>query len=419
MNNNIVKLKDFNGNYVNPKTTFKAVVSEDNSLTLIDIINRNDINFSNINVSIDDIERELLNTVAKDIGMSGKKLRLMNSKGEFIGNGIEANLEGGGSGGKDGREVELRKTNDSIEWRYKDELEWRVLIPIIELVGPRGATGATGPKGATGDDATLKENITVSGVTVGNLSPGTILEAGTSITEILKRMLVKVSKPVYSSPTVSVTSDIVSAELGSRVTPTITTRFAQNDAGVVNNFILKKSGVTALEGLPIRTFTDTSFILNEPTSYRAEVSYDDGPIKNDSLGEPDPTGRIPAGTKTSTITVTPYRAYWGITTTESNIPTGTQIRGKTKNGINPSNGTTITAVTTPDSRSVIFAYPATLRDCIQIEYKEQEDKDNKSAFTQTTVSIADANGNNPISYRVYYYTAPISFGTTATFILTI
>jgi hypothetical protein len=52
-----------------------------------------------------------------------------------------------GAAGADGREVELRKTETHVQWRYEDEAEWTDLIALTEITGPPGETGNQGPAG--------------------------------------------------------------------------------------------------------------------------------------------------------------------------------------------------------------------------------------------------------------------------------
>ena len=56
----------------------------------------------------------------------------------------------GGSGGSDAREVELRKSDTALQWRYTGDSEWNDLISLAEITGPQGEPGAQGPKGDTG-----------------------------------------------------------------------------------------------------------------------------------------------------------------------------------------------------------------------------------------------------------------------------
>jgi hypothetical protein len=52
-----------------------------------------------------------------------------------------------GAAGADGREVELRKTETHVQWRYEDEAEWTDLVALSEITGPPGETGDQGPAG--------------------------------------------------------------------------------------------------------------------------------------------------------------------------------------------------------------------------------------------------------------------------------
>lgn len=50
-----------------------------------------------------------------------------------------------------GQQVELRKSGDSVQWKYSGETVWRDLVALSEITGPQGATGAQGLRGATGE----------------------------------------------------------------------------------------------------------------------------------------------------------------------------------------------------------------------------------------------------------------------------
>jgi hypothetical protein len=61
--------------------------------------------------------------------------------------GIQGETGLTGAAGADGREVELRKTETHVQWRYEDEAEWTDLIALSEITGPPGETGDQGPAG--------------------------------------------------------------------------------------------------------------------------------------------------------------------------------------------------------------------------------------------------------------------------------
>lgn len=262
----------------------------------------------------------------------------------------------------------------------------------------------------------LTEDLTVAGVTVGNLTPGKVLPSGSTAIDILKEMLVKVVAPTYTAPSVKISSNITSIEVGKSISPTITVTFTKNDGGNATSCVIKDGNNIISEQYTIKL---PAFNISGDKTYSATVSYGDGPIKNNNVGKPDPTGQIKAGSKTSSVTIKAYRPYFGFAASDYNAPTAEYIRSKTTSGLNLSTNGTIKVVTQPNSRIVCFAYPATLRECTKIRYEDLNDDNNKTAFTYTTLSIPDANGQNPINYRVYYYISPVEFGLNATFTLTV
>ena len=64
---------------------------------------------------------------------------------------------GGGTAGKDGREIELQNSGTAIQWRYVGDNAWTDLIQLSALKGEKGdkgdkgETGNTGPQGPQGE----------------------------------------------------------------------------------------------------------------------------------------------------------------------------------------------------------------------------------------------------------------------------
>lgn len=56
--------------------------------------------------------------------------------------------EVGSGSGATANEIELRKTDTAIEWKYTNQEEWQVLVLLDDL---RGATGPAGPRGPQGE----------------------------------------------------------------------------------------------------------------------------------------------------------------------------------------------------------------------------------------------------------------------------
>ena len=57
---------------------------------------------------------------------------------------------GGGTAGKDGREIELQNSGTAIQWRYKGDDVWIDLVQLSSLKGEKGDKGDKGDKGETG-----------------------------------------------------------------------------------------------------------------------------------------------------------------------------------------------------------------------------------------------------------------------------
>lgn len=70
---------------------------------------------------------------------------------------LEENGGGGGTPGKDGREIELQNSGTAIQWRYVGDNVWTDLVQLSSLKGEKGdkgdkgETGATGPQGPQGE----------------------------------------------------------------------------------------------------------------------------------------------------------------------------------------------------------------------------------------------------------------------------
>lgn len=263
-------------------------------------------------------------------------------------------------------------------------------------------------------DTEVNVNVNYTPWVTGELITAKRLNAIESNIAMLKDMLVK--PPTYKAPTVTLKSSIGSAEVGSIITPTLTAGYNQNDGGSATSVVIKEGNITLSTTY---TYVVPSFKLTADKTYSAFITYKDGAIKNDSMGNPYPTGQIKAGTVNGSLSIKAYRSYFAFVLDTGDTPTPTSIRNQAIKGLNLTNGSKVSISTTTNTRTVCFAYPSTLRDCTKIRYENLNDDENKSAFTSTLIDITDASGNNPIQYRVYYYISPVPFGTVATFTMTV
>lgn len=92
-----------------------------------------------------------------------------------------------GYNGKDGLKIELRKNSTHIEWRYEG-LAWENLISLSDL---KGNTGDPGKKGDTGNTGSVGPSnvLTIGSVTKGDNANATI--TGTSPNQVLNLVLPK------------------------------------------------------------------------------------------------------------------------------------------------------------------------------------------------------------------------------------
>lgn len=56
---------------------------------------------------------------------------------------LKAGGGGGGTPGKDGREIEIQNSGTAIQWRYVGDESWTDLVQLSEITGPKGNPGPT------------------------------------------------------------------------------------------------------------------------------------------------------------------------------------------------------------------------------------------------------------------------------------
>ena len=82
---------------------------------------------------------------------------LMGASGEKGAAGIAGKDGVDGRNGADGKNVEVRKTDSSIQWRVEGG-EWQDLVALSDLSGPSGKSGADGANGANGKTPEFRVN---------------------------------------------------------------------------------------------------------------------------------------------------------------------------------------------------------------------------------------------------------------------
>ena len=242
----------------------------------------------------------------------------------------------------------------------------------------------------------------------------TVPANGDSLLDVLLNAFATDSNPSITQPSVSINSSSFKAyEVGTNVTPSYTatlnpgsyqygpaTGITATSWSVVDNAAEPNTLTTASGSFPQMQVVDgTSY------SITATASYGAGAIPNTALGQEYADGQIKAGSKSATKgTITGYRnGFYGTTTSQSSGTFESEnIRALTATNKAVTAGTVWNISIPVGARSVIFAYPATIRDVTSVLDANGLNAEIKTAFTQVQAQVAGANGYNPIEYKVYY-----------------
>lgn len=262
-----------------------------------------------------------------------------------------------------------------------------VLEEVDDVYGLSGTTWkkivATGG-GNVSVDELLDENITVTGVDVGNLVDGTTIVAGTSFTDLLKQMLRKRIAPEYKLPKATLSGDVTTFEKGVSTPVSLTAIYTQNDGGAATSTIITDGVAPSAEG------ATASYTITDSTTFSVDITHGEGDIKNDNFGEAYPTGHIEAGTVTGT-----YKA-----TAVDPIFTGT-------GSFDPSTNKGTKHLVSKPSKEVNYTYSVTNDTCfIAAPYeisggiKDQNNFDVFGTFAHTTVAYTREDGTST-TYHVY------------------
>ena len=271
---------------------------------------------------------------------------------------------------------------------------------------------------------------TLNGTDLGALSNGSNIPEGTSIDDLLNMITQKAIAPTYTQPTVTLAKSgegtaAGNYEAGTSITPILTATFNKNDAGDLTKLaILKGSSEVGSDTSSPYTYTGEAIVLGDETiTFKAQATYEDGPVKNNNLNKPDATGQIKAGTKDSSALsfVGQRQLFWGTGVGELPTLNSETIRGLANKKLNPTQGYSWNIPIAVGQQYVIFAYRATLRDVNQVMYVETNDTGMASSFTKTTVQVADARGgeSGKVDYKVYSYRMAAPAAATMTFKVTI
>ena len=274
-----------------------------------------------------------------------------------------------------------------------------------------------------------QESISVNGVTGLGIENGATIPAGASIDEIVKMLVQKPIPATYAKPSISLVNNggqgAGNVEAGTSITPKLKATFNKNDAGTMTNIqILQGSNIVADgEASPLTYDGEAIVIGDETISFNAKATYGDGAIKNNNLGQPSPDGQIKAGTVSSSAYSISGKRNMFYGTGVGAVPeiTSDFVRGLVNKKLAPANGNAFTINVAVGQQYIVIAYPATLRDLNNVTYVEANDSGMAANFTNTTVDVADARGedNGLMSYKVFTYAMAVPAAASMTMKVTI
>lgn len=265
------------------------------------------------------------------------------------------------------------------------------------------------------------------GGSVGGIKTGDVIDAGTDLDTLIKKIIMKRVPATYTAPKISLAvskgAQPGNYEVGTSLAATMTASFTQQDAGALTAIKISDGAVDVLEGAasPL-VLSDHAITVGEgTTSFKAVASYGEGVIKQDNLGDDSPAGHITAGSITSSALsyVGKRNAFYG--TGVGSVPelNSAAVRALTGKSLNPAAGTKLTIKVAQGQQYIVFAYPAALRDVNQVKYEETNDIGMASSFTKQTVSVEGANGATAADYKVYSYAMAAPAAAPMTFTVTI
>lgn len=275
------------------------------------------------------------------------------------------------------------------------------------------------------DSIPLSKDIVFNGVEQGAYADGDQMNQGDTLTTILTKFAQKALPTIYTAPTFGITPNSQNIEAGSNVNPTIIPAWVQNDAGLLNRYLLLLSvaggaNSTLLDLAALQNYNQALIQVGDGQylRYTAQAYYDEGLTKNNNLGDPDPVNKILAGVKEDTLVYTGFRKlFYG---TPAGYPIiSDEIRALPNSLLNPVNGSVFTLNIAAGTTFVVFAYPGTLRDVSSVKYLELGNAEVKDTFELLNFDVAGANGYVPLNYKIYVYEPAVPFGDAATYNITI
>ena len=250
----------------------------------------------------------------------------------------------------------------------------------------------------------LTEPINVLGADFGNYKDGDIIPPDTSYSEIFQNVLTKEVPPVYTPPYLTISSnyDNVKLEVGSSVELTIIPQFSINDCGGLVRYILKRGSTILVDSPNAISFSEGVVFKDSPTVYTATAYFNDGSVKNTSLGNPFPGGKIAAGRIEKSLNIQGERKmFFGLSLEDSIQITSDFIRSL--NSVFFEKGDSIDFAIPADSKSIFIAFPSSIFDITSVIFPSFFNYDIKKSFSSEKIQVKGGSNYDSVEYIVLKY----------------
>ena len=357
---------------------------------------------------------------------------------QIVADYISANPPEGGSG-VDGVSpvVNVTEIDNGYEITIEDVNGPKTFTVMNGTDGKDGEDGYTPVKGVdyfTDEDIAIVASETAKLVTIDQVTPdmvvfpdgatttyaigkvslvngsGTLVEPGGTLADFFEKF-VDEKTPTTTQPSVSLTfTEGKAHEVGGYITPTYSATLNPGkytygpDTGVVaTSWEVSDNSGNSSEN-PIGSFSEVQVTDELNYTITAKVTHTAGTIPVTNTGNEYPSGKIEAGEKSATasVSMTGYRSsFYGAMTTKDEI-TSDIVRGlpvATDKAL--SNGNVFTIEIPVGAMRVVFAYPATLRDVSSVKDVNGLGAEIASSFKMELIDVEGANNYTAINYKVY------------------
>lgn len=276
-------------------------------------------------------------------------------------------------------------------------------------------------------DKDLTYTVAFGKYTVPSSGMGKISSDGVNVYDFFNSALNEEKNPSTTQPAVTLSSsEVKSYEVGTSVAPKYSASLSKGsytygpDTGITAatwSVVFNSETLTTASG----TFGAVTVGDNTNLSITATATYEAGAMPKTNIGNDYPAGQIKAGSKSKTSgNITGYRnSFYGTFADKTTALSSDSIRGLTASNKALSNGSTFSITLPVGAQSVVFAYPATLRDVTSVKDVNGLNAEIKGAFTQSVVQVEGANAYTAKDYKVYRTDFAEALGKANTYTVTI